>query len=72
MEPKAPKPAASFRRGTLRALGAVATAMLGLRRRQDRERDFAALKLQHVVVAGVIVAVVIVTLLIVLVNRIAA
>ncbi len=45
--------------------------MVGLRRRQDRERDFATLKLQHVVVAGVIVAIVIVTLLIVLVNRIA-
>lgn len=64
-------PSVSFLRGTLRALGAVATAMVGLRRRQDREKDFATLKLQHVVVAGVIVAVCIVTALIVLVERIA-
>ena len=64
-------PPVSFLRGTLRALGAVATAMVGLRRRQDREKDFATLKLQHVVVAGAIVAVCIVTALIVLVERIA-
>ncbi len=71
MQPQAPKPSTVFLRGTLRALGAVAPAMVGLRRRQDRERDFTTLKLQHVVVAGVIVAIAIVTLLIVLVNRIA-
>lgn len=61
----------SFLRGTLRALGAVATAMVGLRRRQDRERDFAVLQLHHVIVAGVIVAATIVTALAVLVHRIA-
>jgi hypothetical protein len=60
-----------FLRGTLRALGAVATAMVGLRRRQDRERDFAMLQLHHVIVAGVIVAAAIVTALTVLVHRIA-
>ncbi|MBW4047041.1 MAG: DUF2970 domain-containing protein [Proteobacteria bacterium] len=61
----------SFLRGTLRALGAVATAIVGLRRRQDRERDFAVLQLHHVIVAGVIVAAAIVTALAVLVHRIA-
>ncbi len=62
----------SFLRGTLRALGAVATAMVGLRRRQDREKDFATLKLAHVVVAGVVVAMLIVVALILLVDRIAS
>ena len=65
-------PQTSFLRGTLRALGAVATAMVGLRRRQDREKDFATLKLAHVVVAGAIVAVLIVVALIALVDRIAS
>ncbi|OIQ86411.1 hypothetical protein GALL_317310 [mine drainage metagenome] len=65
-------PQTSFLRGTLRALGAVATAMVGLRRRQDREKDFATLKLAHVVVAGVVVAALIVGALIVLVERIAS
>ncbi len=60
-----------FLRGTLRALGAVATAMVGLRRAEDREKDFATLKPVHVAVAGVIIAVVIITALIILVNRIA-
>ncbi len=66
-----PKQATSFLRGTLRALGAVATAMVGLRRAKDREKDFAMLKPAHVAVAGIIVAVVIITALIILVNRIA-
>ena len=65
-------PSVSFLRGTLRALGAVATAMVGLRRRQDREKDFATLKLQHVVVAGIVVAALIVAGLIALVDRIAS
>ena len=62
---------ASFLRGTLRALGAVATAMVGLRRRQDRERDFAMLQLHHVIVAGAIVAATIITALAMLVHHIA-
>ncbi|MHB0920686.1 MAG: hypothetical protein B7X31_04195 [Thiomonas sp. 13-66-29] len=65
-------PQTSFLRGTLRALGAVATAMVGLRRRQDREKDFATLKLAHVVVAGIVVAALIVVTLIALVDRIAS
>ncbi|MDD4886747.1 MAG: DUF2970 domain-containing protein [Thiomonas sp.] len=66
-----PNRQAGFLRGTLRALGAVATAMVGLRRAKDREKDFATLKPVHVVVAGVIIAAIIITALILLVNRIA-
>ncbi len=46
--PTMAQPVASFQRGILRALGAVAVAMEGLRRHQDRARDFAALKCPHV------------------------
>jgi len=61
----------SFLRGTLRAIGAVGTAMVGLRRAQDREKDFATLKPVHVLVAGILIAAAIITALILLVDRIA-
>lgn len=66
-----PNQVTAFLRSTLRALGAVATAMVGLRRAKDREKDFAMLKPAHVVVAGVIIAAIIIAALITLVNRIA-
>jgi hypothetical protein len=63
-------PAGPTKASPWRAISAVLGAFIGIRKSADRDRDLAALKPVHVVVAGIIGAVLFVTTIVTLVRLI--
>jgi hypothetical protein len=63
-------PAGSPKTSPWRAISAVLGAFVGIRKSADRDRDLAALKPVHVVIAGIIGAALFVTAIVTLVRLI--
>lgn len=60
----------SFLRGFIRALGAVFSAMFGVRRGRAADRDWSAIRPLHIVAAGIAAVAVFIAVLLLVVNAV--
>ena len=60
----------SFRRGFARALGAVFSAMFGVRRRGAADRDWGAIRPLHIIAAGIAAVAAFIAILLAVVNAV--